>query len=248
MARATRWQWKIFLAVLLMEFLAGCEFLQQEFIYNEEILPEPDKSVLIIQLSSGIRSAKTIQPPIVMDIGSFDIYGEGPDPEVDQFQELGNTTGSTRMDDLAPGSWNIRVDARNPDVENDPTRNGTIIGHGETTVEISLGFVTNAVIEITPLSGTGELHLALQWTKGSIPSPGMAATLTPYGSATSIPLTFDGHPPGNPEEFTYSNANLEAGYYTLILHLLSGDTVYWGTLEAVRIVAGEITTQTYILN
>jgi hypothetical protein len=243
--------WKILLLCALTGILIGCELCERDFSLSQEIMPAEGKGALILELDEGPFSGKTLTPSISMEIGSFDIYGEGPDPSVDLFEDLGNTTGSLSRADLTPGEWIIRVDARNPNVEGDPDRNGTIIGHGEAIVQINAGAVTTAQIEVEPFAGpdhTGELYLAIQWQRGTIPNPSIEYSFTRAGSSTQVPLTFSKHPPGNPDRFVCEDAVLEAGYYFLTLQLLSGNELYRGIAEAVRIVAGETTSKTYQLN
>ena len=236
------------LSVLLAVFFISCELFQRDFSLQDELLHTEGKGVLVLQLKDNIVSPKTLAPALTMEIGSFDIYGEGPDPLVDKFEQRGITSASISQAALTPGEWFIQVDARNPNIDGDPDSNGTVIGRGETTVQIDAGAVTTTQIEVIPLSGSGELNLVVQWTKGSIADPNVVSSLTAAGSSTAIPLTFVGHPPGNPEQYTYNNPNLEAGYYFLILQFLSGGDLVWGTAEAVRIVAGELTEQIFQIN
>ena len=239
---------RVFLTMLLLVVIGSCDLTEGPLPFKGEVIPAKDKGALTVNLNLGIFSAKTLAPPIAMEIGSYDIRGEGPDPAVDNFENPGNTSGTLTRNGLKPGTWTIMVDARNPNFDGDPYRNGTIIGYGEATIQINVGIVTNAQIDITPLSGTGELYLAFQWTKGSVFEPDIVATLTPYDSGTPVVLDFAYSPLGNPEIGEHSNTAIEAGYYLLILRFLSGTDQLWGTVEAVRILAGELTSKTFSLN
>jgi hypothetical protein len=239
---------QVFLTMLLLVAIGSCNLTEGPLPFEDEVIPEKDRGALTLNLNTGIFSAKTLAPPIAMEIGSYDIRGEGPDPAVDNFENPGNASGTLTRNGLKPGTWTIMVDARNPNIEGDSYRNGTIIGYGETTVLINAGAVTNAQIDITPRSGTGELSLAFQWTKGSVVDPSIAATLKPIDSDTPAVLDFAYSPAGNPEIGEHSNTAIEAGYYFLIFRFFSGTDLLWGTAEAVRILAGELTGKTFPLN
>ncbi|MBA7529639.1 hypothetical protein ES705_21837 [subsurface metagenome] len=240
----------ILLGLLVVGSFLGCELAEREFLAVKADPPDVDKGSLVIALNGLVPAAKTLAPPIAMEVGSYDIRGVGPDSQVDYFEDLGNTTGTLVQFGLRPGTWTISVDARNPSVEGDPTRNGTIIGYGVTDPPATLtaGAVTTIRIDIRPVSTTGILDLTLIWAKKSIPNPRIVASLTPTGSSTSEGLSFYLSPPGNPEQGTYRDPARAAGFYLLVFKLFSDNGIVWGTAEAVRIIAGETTSQIYTLN
>lgn len=235
--------------ILLIGFLS-CELSEGSLPLAETPVPESDRGSLLLVFSGGLTSAKTLAPTIAMEVGSYDIYGEGPDPLTDNFENLGNTTGTLTLNDLTPGTWTITVDVRNPDVGGDPNRNGTIIGYGMTDppVLINPSLVTSVQIDVVPIEGTGTLDLTLNWNKFAYPNPYIEAFLTPLGSTTAEPLGFTLSPPGKPETGAYTDVNRATGYYLLTLQLRADTGLIWGTMEAVRIINGQITSQTFTVN
>ncbi len=235
--------------ILLIGFLS-CELSEGSLPLAETPVPESDRGSLLLVFSGGLTSAKTLAPTIAMEVGSYDIYGEGPVPLTDNFENLGNTTGTLTLNDLTPGTWTITVDVRNPDVGGDPNRNGTIIGYGMTDppVLINPSLVTSVQIDVVPIEGTGTLDLTLNWNKFAYPNPYIEAFLTPLGSTTAEPLGFTLSPSGKPETGAYTDVNRATGYYLLTLQLRADTGLIWGTMEAVRIINGQITSQTFTVN
>jgi hypothetical protein len=211
---------------------------------------DEEKGSLKLIISGAILSSKTIAPPIAMEVATYDIRGEGPDPAIDNFEVLGNTNGILTQHGLKPGSWIITVEARNPKVPGDSNRNGTVIGYGETNppVDISASSVITTQIDVTPVIGTGVLDLTIEWPKGSLTNPSIVASLTPIGSTTPQTLAFAISPAGNPFRGTHNDPNTVTGYYTLVVRLFDDVVLAWGTVEAVRIINGETTSQTITLN
>jgi hypothetical protein len=207
-------------------------------------LPTPtggDKGTLVLALTLDSLRLQTLVPPISMQIASFDIRGIGPDPLYDHFEYLSNTTGLLTLTHLSAGSWTITVDAKNAD--------GTLIGHGQTDppVLISAGLVTNAQIIIAPLSDPGVLELNLQWDKKAYKKATAECSLISMSSGTDLAPAFTFTPPGNPDTASCSLA-IEAGYYLLNLRLYDNGAQFWGIAEAVRIIAGQTTIQTWTAN
>jgi hypothetical protein len=222
--------------------IGGCSLAGNDFTPADPEPGESDKGILVITLHSGVLSPKTIVPPITMEIASYDIHGTGPDPLYDHFSDPINTTGLLTLSALNPGLWTITVAAKNAA--------GTIIGHGQTEppVLLSAGLVTNAQIDILPLAGPGEFNLAVQWPKGAHKNVSAQASLTSMITGQDLAPVFVFTPPGNPETGTYSNSAIEAGYYLLLLRLYNTGVQFWGVAESVRIIAGQTTSQSWVLN
>ncbi len=238
------------IVLVLLSSLVSCELSEVSLPVADIPEPESDRGALVLVLSGGLTSAKTLAPPIEMEIGSYDIRGEGPNPLTDNFEDIGNTTGTLTLAGLTAGIWTITVDARNPDVVDDPNRNGTIIGYGKTNppILISPGLVTSIQIEVLPVEGTGTLELTLNWTMGAYTDPYIDAFLTLMGSSTTESLLFFLTPRNNPKKGKYNYPDRATGYYLLTLQLRAETGLIWGTMEAVRIIEGQITSQTYTVN
>ena len=205
--------------------------------------PASGKGTLVLTLRPGPLGAKTLEPPISMEVASFDIAGMGPDPAHDSFEDLGNTTGQLVLNSLAPGLWSVAVDARNA--------GGTVVGHGQTDspVLITAGAITSVQIDITPAWRDWHAgpHCAVDQRSASKRSCGVFARFHEHG-CWSWHRFFSLIPSKDPMKATYQNTGIEAGYYLLFLRLYDGSVQFWGTVEAVRIVAGQTTSQTWTVN
>lgn len=104
-----------------------------------------------------------------MNIAAYDISGAGPNGT--NCKKNGVTGNTVTLNALAPGSWTISVDAKNPD--------GITIASGYTTATVSEGATTAADVTVSPLSGPGVLKIGLAWLDGAISNPAITATLTP---------------------------------------------------------------------
>lgn len=183
---------------------------------------------LTIKITEDDVSTRTIVPSLSMEIATYDIYGQGPLGEAVESTGVIETTNN--WSDLAEGSWDIQVDARN--------ESGIIIATGQTTVEVFQGQVTNATVMVQTITGIGSINLSMTWPVNTLISPVISATLTPLnGSPITLPFIISGN------TATYTSNNLTNGYYQLDIHLYEsgeGDPA-WGMTSAVRIVTGQST-------
>jgi len=185
----------------------------------------PDLSVGSMELSIGDGVSRTLLPLIVMDPYSFSINGSGPDGRTFLLDTLDS---QNLIEDLTPGEWLIEIEASN--------QSGQAIGRGSETISVIGGETTAAHITVTPLSGQGRLELSLSWVPEDLSTAVISASLMPP-VGTAFPLDFTIATAG----IANSAIDLEAGYYTLLLQLLDGNTVVMGSAETVRIVSGELT-------
>jgi hypothetical protein len=183
---------------------------------------------LVLTLSISEMAAKTIVPPLDTNIAYYNVSGDGPGSAT--FSHGGVTTTTVVETSVAVGTWTITVDAFN--VKNN------LIGSGSTDVLIEAGQVQQAVIDVTPLEGTGTLNISVLWSAGTIFNSSVSATLTPAGGS-SQPLTFT---MGASSASYTSGQTLGAGYYSLTLQLLDGVVIQRGGFEAVRILKDQTTT------
>lgn len=232
--------WKILTIVAVSCSFVSCELMQREFERSEDVKPPENRGALIIRISTGGPTAATLTPPISMEIASFNIYGDGPDP--DSFEYLDTQEVELSESDLTPGEWTIRVEALNSA--------GITIGEGETTVIISPNLVATAQIEVEPIAdpdNLGTLYLMVEWPKKTLADPTLVSSLKAAGSTTEITMPFVKKPTENNPKYFELNPllSLPAGYYTLTLRLFEVGEPIWGTVEAVRILDGQATSQVY---
>ena len=231
----------VFALIGIIVLLAGCGFNQNT-----------GEGVIVLNISQGTFSAKTIVPDIEMEIAYYMVYGTGPGEAT--FEELivPETTAepvtvemlaTVEICWLAIGEWTITVKAFN---ENDEK-----IGEGTTedVVMVEKNQIAYATVTVTPLTGKGQLKITLSWPSGIIGEPSVVGTLDEeainFGEIEEG-LVGEGVSTVIYESLPIDNEDaLEAGYYSLIIKLKNGETVVWGAFEAVRIIAGEVTSEAY---
>jgi hypothetical protein len=225
-------------AILLVCLVLGCNLVERDLSLEQGDPTDTDKGAVTIVFSSGIFSAKTLTPPVDMDVATLYIQGilQGGGG---YFEDTVGVNDPFSQYGLIPGFWDILVDAKNI--------KGTTIGHGAATAHIVVGSSITVQIEITPLSGQGGLDLTVQWPKKVYSTVRIDAYLTLVGTANPVNLVFD-IKPQNPKDGSYTNNNLATGYYLLTIQMYGDEQFVWGTAEAVRIVAGATTVHVFDLN
>ena len=188
----------------------------------------------------GADSARTLTPPLLMEIASYDVSGSGPGGET--FEQLGIVEDATVVTGLTPGIWSVSVEGRNPD--------GIIVASGEASVEVLATAVASATITLTPLDGDGWLELSLQWPIDVLDDPSVEAHLVAGADdqLLGFDLLADGSGAVYPDPEDPPNTNLfGSGYYLLTLKMFDGANQVWDWVEAVRILADQTTTGDYEL-
>ncbi|MDY6935224.1 MAG: hypothetical protein SVZ03_13505 [Spirochaetota bacterium] len=217
---------RIYFVFLVLLVYMGCGSEKDSLQYP---VNKPTGSI-ILRLSSTdeIEKSETIAPDINVSIASYDISGIGPEDE--SFFMEGVTTDIVGIYNLIPGSWSISVVAKNSE--------GMIVASGDTTVVINAGEITNTSIIVTPSKGRGILLLSLSWPENTIENPIIDSTLTDNDDSI---MTLNFVMASDSLSASYSNSDIESGYYILNIKLMDGDHVVWGRVDAVRIVADETT-------
>ncbi|MFA5851233.1 MAG: hypothetical protein WC820_00900 [Spirochaetales bacterium] len=204
--------------ILLSSLILSC---------NQLLNPSGSTGKLTISLSNAIN-AKTLTPPISMEVSSYSITGTGPGGSA--FTESFATNVLVK-NSLLLGEWTIVVDAFNDA--------GIRIGTGETIVQVVSGETSTSII-VKPVTGTGSLDLTINWLETQIVSPSLNATLlSSNGNTQSLNFIISG------SSANYSSATLENGYYTLAFTLNDNGVVKAGAVDVVRIVAGQTTSGIY---
>ena len=175
-----------------------------------------------IDSGDGTRSL-TLLPDTDMVPSQYRITGDGPNGDSFETTTVG---GTTEVPNLRVGDWTVEVFAKNAQAQE--------IGYGQSAVAITAAATTAVEIAVRPLSGTGELSLTVEWPAAEVSEPAVAATLTRVGGdSQSLAFTI-----GAAGSAGFTGQAIDAGYYTLSLTLLDGDTVVAGAVETVRIVHG----------
>ncbi|MCK4906992.1 MAG: hypothetical protein KAS64_05550 [Spirochaetes bacterium] len=169
--------------------------------------------------------SRTIVPNVNMDVDHIDIIATGPYNSCITLTNI--RTSYAIINNMLEGPWIIKSSAFNPD--------GINIAYSSNTTAINLNLTTSLNTTMYPLEGQGTLYFTFSWTN-DFANPNVTGTLTPAGdSPQSISFTIDN------KTASYSNASLDANYYTLSIVLKDDIIPMWGTAQVVRILAGQIT-------
>lgn len=226
----------IWIGVAFLVVLAGCNLVSRDFYFQ-------DKGSLVLIVDDSELPTKTIAPldPTKMDVAYYEIRGSSILAS-ESFENLNYTSGVYTENGLTPATdWTLQVEAFNSDNLAIGAIGG-VIGTLTPAFEIKVGEVYYANITVIPIDDDGTLQLDLTWPPGSVDSPSVNATLTPYGAVVNpatdtIAFTI----PAPPADYTasYTDINRQSGYYLLMLQLLEDGTPVWGYMEAVRVIYGQ---------
>jgi len=198
---------------------------------------------LTVTISDKIIKPHTITPSTAnYTVGSYSLSFSGPAGETFTALLIPDSSGtvSHTYDNLACGSWTIKVDALNQAGSHD------IIGHGEGTGVVSIAAGAFVQIQIKPISGTGTLTITVDFTGTSLADPRIDATLAPEsGQTKNVTLgnfTLSG-------SILTSTSTLDNGYYKLTGRLLDGTTQQGLPItEVVWVIAGQTSSANYVFS
>ncbi|MFP4067362.1 MAG: hypothetical protein ACLFS5_07645 [Spirochaetaceae bacterium] len=180
-------------------------------------LEEPDGAV---EVTVGSVSTLVMEPDQSMDVVSFRLLGDGPDGnELDE----GLTEGTTRFDGLESGEWSFEVIGFN--------ESGTDIAVGSAQTEVVAGETASVSITVEPYDGPGTLSVSITWPAEDVTDPALEGELT-SSDGTNAGMSADITGEGTA---AIAHGEVSAGYHTLSVQLLDGDTVVAGAAETVRI-------------
>lgn len=225
----------VFLFVLTITIISvnSCDILTQ-FISLEK-----DTGTLLIHMNhEEIENKRTILPEISMDVASYTIIGTGPGDE-DSFTKEITGTESFSETGLATGTWNITVEAfnaGNSETSTDPV----LIGRGSAEILIEASTVTEASIDLLPISGTGSFELLFSWDEALVDPTLEYSLLDKENNPVELTETIavEG------QQGTLNIPELSAGYYLLSVSIMHNGSHFGSETEAIRIVEGQKTSGT----
>lgn len=231
---------RILPSVFVIVAAAGCS-----------VIGAPEQHGTLILSFAPRLVASTIEPDgFSMEVHHYVVSGDGPG---DEHFVSDSVTGSTFVrTSLEPGEWTITVEAFNGPTDS-PPGDGVKIGEGSRTADVDAGEVLQITISVVPLSGTGTLDLAVNWPMNVLTSPAVDATLVPSGENPDPAVHGIDFDPETAQESStiqvgYVNDEQPTGYYTLSVRLLDeGSTPVWGTVDAVRVIYGQLSDRTFTL-
>jgi len=223
MRRRVASRFAIVLALLATAAVVACDMPHAE-------APEESGSVLVTIESGDSLGALTLLPDTSMEPEEYRITGNGPSGA--SF-ETWTSGGSSEIQDLRLGEWQIETSAFNVDEEE--------IGYGNGTVAVENGQTAELNVVLRALTGIGSLSLSVVWPAEEVENGEIAATLA-SSDGHSESLAFE---PVVDGEASFFSDEIDAGYYTLILQLLEDDHVVAGAVDTVRIVQDGLTEGTF---
>lgn len=233
---------------LIIKGILGLIIIALVIISGCSVLKDNEKGDLVLNITPKDIATKTIVPDLDMNVANYDIEGNGPGGASFKIENAQPGVAVVQSG-LRAGTWEIIARAKNADA---PTP--TVIGEGSTIVEILPGKINEATITVYPVVGTGTLDITITWpnypdTPSIMSNPNIVSTLTPIGGTPqTIPFTIA----SDNLSAHFSDDTLSNGYYKLSILLYEGDpsnsqNKVWGTVEAVRIIAGQVSSKTYTL-
>jgi hypothetical protein len=189
--------------------------------------PLDDTGAITLTIASPVP--KTIAPNFDMTIASYVVSGSGPSGKT---FSLTTTSTSVVKKSLKTGAWTITVSAMNAE--------GNTICQGSGSVSV-LGPGENVplTVAVSPLAGNGSLTVTVKWNPSSVSNASVTGQLTPP-TGSAIPLTVSVS-----SGTATASASVPAGFYTMILHLLSSGVNVTGAVEVAWIIQGQTTSGSY---
>ena len=181
---------------------------------------------------TNMLAPRTILPNVDMTICCYDIYGDGPGTE--SFEVTGHIGTTFSRDNLAFGTWDITVTARN--------QAGVAIGTGSGTVTPDDEQPGYAIITVSPYTDHGAIRITVRWEENALLSASITASETRPGGSTAE-VTFvpgaDGH------SLVWEDLESGAGYHVLSFTLKDGIEEITGDMPTIRVISGATTEYTY---
>lgn len=192
-------------------------------------------------LNLGFTGAKTILPPISMDVVEYEVSAEGPGTNVIDPTVI---TENTTFRNLVPGEWTFQVVGRNVD--------HTPIGGGFGSATVVIGETSSLAITVSEYTGPGSLQINLAWEPDTVEYPVWVGQLKDRDSIlTDMTFVTD-------EVACTSQSNvadLHEGYYAMTVRLFNApagidgtEILSTGAAAIVRIAAGYETVGSYVLH
>jgi len=220
----------LFIALLLIT-LTSCQLG-----VNEDLLGS-----VTVDFGTFVK-ARTILPPISMDVTQYEISATGPAPNV-----IAPTivTEATTFRNLVPGSWSFTVVGMN--AAGDP------IGGGSGTTNVVIGQTSHLAITVREYTGPGSFKMNLAWEPDTVEYPHWDGQLKDRDSIIT-PMPFVTDQVACTSVSTVEN--LHEGYYAMVVRLyndpsgtMNGTQILaTGAAAIVRIAKGYQTTGSYVLH
>lgn len=211
-----------------------------------------EEAVIEVTIQQAMVGAKTIEPDIVMDITRY-VVSWWPAGNVAATQNktvtpAPNGTPTKFYLFLTTGMYNFKIDGFNAPDPSFPIGSGS---YGPVSVKPKV--TTPVDIIVTPVSGSGDVAIRVIWEAYTPNDINAYVTATLYGpndANLSTPLTTFTADPGLEDKVANVTGSYTNGYYKCVIQMKydSNNAVIWSTIDALRIVAGYTSTETYILN
>jgi len=197
--------------------------------------PSEGQGRLYLQFQRSSRSFTPTREEVEGHIDHLDIVALGPSGQMIELNEVPFGTDPVLLaqvgDEVQAGNWSVTVIAKNSEgihIAQRLNQNILVPDNG----------VANAVIELEPTFGIGDLRVAVLWEGVSTPS--LQGTLQPQGGIATL-LDFSSL--DNPGEFI-DLTNMSSGNYILVVSLYEGAVKVATKVEAVQIFSGVLTSGT----
>jgi hypothetical protein len=226
--------------ILVIALLAGCAFEQ----------PASDEEAIVeVTIVQDMFSTKTIEPGISMDITEYLLKWDTSTTPAANTKTIFPTGGATTVFLLLSPDVTYYFQIEGYNLDGDKIGESIVVpksfypgSRGQQSVEL----------KIVPVDGQGNFSISVDWSTAAVD---LDAALTAHI------FSFDADVSGTPAQSIVGTAgnpsatvsgSLDDGYYKCVIELKDQDTdnpnpVLWSTLEALRIVTGYDSTESYDL-
>lgn len=216
---------KILYIIASLLMLAGCSLSAEQKDENKSV------SGGTLQVNLG-NSSRTVAPVINENITNYDVIAVGPNSE--GFNIIGISDTTLVKNEIVEGAWTITINAKNSEDK--------VVATDTQAFLIEEGKTTTVSMKMTPPEGKGRLSFNLSWPENILTNVKFRATLKPANGETIIANFVLGA-----TSASFTNNEMETGYYQLNAQLIDGDNYVWDLVETIRIVKDETTSASLVL-
>jgi hypothetical protein len=248
--------------VVAIALFAGCAFEQ----------PASDEEAIVeVTIVQDMFSTKTIEPNEPMDIAEYELIWWETGSSTENTKTVTPANGTTTVYLLlSPGiEYNFKIEGYNSYTDNDTVKKDKI---GESAVETSTfypGSSMTITLEVIPIAAVGDFAVTVDWTAVDLTDlpdfdARVEATIEKllydedtgvYSYDSPINPSFIGDPAAGVQSTVINGTAIDNGYYKCTIQMIDEtdpdpdkQPVIWTTVDALRIVAGYISVETYTLN
>lgn len=183
-----------------------------------------DTAIVPGSLTVVVGTPRTVQPDLDLVVTSFSIVATAADGETLRAESGGPVLSFAAV---TPGIWDLAATASNAA--------GVPILASVQSASVAPRVETSVAMVLEPLVGSGRVELGVRWPTEGVLEPRVTATLS--GDEQELDLSLE----CADSVCSGSLTDVPSGYHVLSVALFDGDEWVTGTVDVVRVLAGEVT-------